>query len=126
MIDPYGFPERRQDPYRLWRPVLFWSLIAFALVLAWCTRADAHDHYTGLQSPSGADCCDNRDCRSVPWRENNGVIEYNLDGIWVRSTSVNEVAPIDGQAHACWRQDVDAGGGVVPQPRCLFPPGVGA
>jgi hypothetical protein len=83
--------------------------------------AHSHDIYSGIMKPDGSMiCCNDRDCRQVPWREVDGAIEYNLDGYWVRGSKHNTVAPIDGQAHACWVRSAR------PNPRCLMPPGFGA
>jgi hypothetical protein len=46
---------------------------AAALLLGALTAvpaARAHDWYQGLVSPRGANCCDERDCRPVPYRPN--------------------------------------------------------
>ena len=46
--------------------------------------AASHEWYTGLRSPSGAPCCNERDCRPVAYRINRdtGREEIQANGTW--------------------------------------------
>jgi len=96
------------------------SALALMLVLALpATAALAH----GLLSPRGARCCDDRDCRPVPYRMNRetGREEIEANGRWwpVEQDKVLALATPDGGAHACW--DNPRG---KPFFRCIILPGL--
>jgi hypothetical protein len=59
-------------------------IILIAIVVATAPPADSHDWYTGLRSPSGAVCCNERDCRPVASRinPNTGREEIRANGMW--------------------------------------------
>jgi hypothetical protein len=61
------------------------ALIAVIVApVAFSVSAVAHEWYTGLRSPSGAPCCNERDCRPVAYRINpdTGREEINANGVW--------------------------------------------
>ena len=70
-------------------------------------HAHAHGWYEGLTSPSGLVCCDDRDCRPVPYRLNaqSGHEEIKANGRWwpIEYDKVLTLPTPDGEAHACWR-----------------------
>ncbi|HWL70167.1 MAG TPA: hypothetical protein VNS22_17530 [Geminicoccus sp.] len=76
------------------------------LPLLWIAPAASHDWYEGLRAPSGDLCCNQNDCRSVPYRFNTetGTEETQVDGRWwpINPEQVVPSAAPDGQAHACW------------------------
>ena len=82
-------------------PVLIMVLVAAAP-----QPATAHDWYTGLRSPRGADCCGERDCRPVPYHLNlkTGREEIKANGAWwpIEHDKVLPFPSPDGSAHACW------------------------
>ena len=49
---------------------LFVLVVVFVATAASASPAVAHEWYTGLRSPSGAPCCNDRDCRPVAYRIN--------------------------------------------------------
>jgi hypothetical protein len=77
----------------------------------------------GLRSPRGVECCDERDCRPVPYRLNagSGREEIEADGRWwpVDHDNVLTLPTPDGEAHACW-----SGLGDRPTFRCIILPGM--
>jgi hypothetical protein len=97
--------------------------LTIGLMLATAAPARAHDWYTGLLSPSGLKCCDDRDCRPVPYRLNveTGREEIEANGRWwpVELDKVLALATPDGGAHACW--DNPRG---KPRFRCIILPGM--
>jgi hypothetical protein len=100
------------------------ALVAVAVVTAVATLpAGSHDWYTGLRSPSGAFCCNERDCRPVAYRINRVTKreEIQANGAWY-SIEYGKVLPFsspDGGYHACWS---NAAGG--PEFRCIILPGM--
>jgi hypothetical protein len=97
--------------------------LAIGLTLAAAAPAGAHDWYKGLLAPSGIQCCDDRDCRPVPYRLNakTGREEVEANGRWwpVELDKVLALSTPDGGAHACW--DNPRG---KPRFRCLILPGM--
>ena len=97
--------------------------LTIGLMLATAASATAHDWYTGLLSPSGLECCDDRDCRPVPYRLNaeTGREEIEANGKWwpVELDKVLALSMPDGGAHACW--DNPRG---KPRFRCIILPGM--
>ena len=62
-------------------------LIAMFVAPAVCSvPAGSHDWYTGLRSPDGTSCWNERDCRPVAYRINpdTGREEINANGAWHR------------------------------------------
>ena len=47
----------------------------FAPLILWQEPTQAHDIYTHLKSRSGESCCDNSDCRPVPYRVTASGVE---------------------------------------------------
>jgi hypothetical protein len=86
------------------------SLIALIVVLvataASALRAESHEWYAGLRSPSGMPCCNERDCRPVASRVNHdtGREEILANGAWypVEYGKVLSFPSPDGGYHACW------------------------
>lgn len=87
------------------------------------TVGDAHSWYDGLTSPSGLECCDDRDCRRVPYRLNGATDreEIKANGRWwpVEYDKVLNLPTPDGEAHACWRNPRGR-----PEFRCIILPGM--
>jgi hypothetical protein len=85
------------------------SLVALVVVLvataASAVNAESHEWYTGLRSPSGAPCCNERDCRPVAYRINRdtGREEIQANGAWypVEYGKVLPFSSPDGGYHAC-------------------------
>lgn len=84
--------------------------------------ADAHDWYSGLTSNAGQSCCNERDCRQVPYRLSHAGAreEIHANGRWwpIEWDKVLPIASPDGEAHACW--DNPRG---KPRFRCIILPG---
>ena len=83
-----------------------------------------HEWYRGLRSPRSNNCCNDRDCRPVPYRSSPGSSEHEIfiNGAWMRvphDAIVGMFSP-DGQTHACW-----SGSGASPYIRCVILPGMG-
>jgi hypothetical protein len=97
--------------------------LAIGLTLAAAAPAGAHDWYRGLVSPSGLECCDERDCRPVPYRLNAeaGREEIEANGRWwpVEHDKVLVLPTPDGDAHACWANPRGK-----PEFRCIILPGM--
>jgi len=81
------------------------ALVLLLLATAAAAPAAAHDWYTGLKSPAGVSCCNQRDCRSVSMC----VLPDRREGLLVEDAcrpiprdKVLGVASPDGAAHACW------------------------
>ena len=47
-----------------------WAAFGLLAFLTGLPHGAAHDWYHGMQSPSGIACCNDRDCRPVPYRLN--------------------------------------------------------
>jgi hypothetical protein len=92
-------------------------------VLTALPAARAHDWYRGLLSRRGDSCCDERDCRPVPYRPNaqTGREEIKANGRWwpVDYDVVLGVPTPDGGAHACWNKPRGR-----PNFRCVILPGM--
>jgi hypothetical protein len=63
-----------------------WLFILIAMIVAITASplpADSHEWYTGLRSPSGVLCCNERDCRPVAYRINRdtGREEIQANGV---------------------------------------------
>jgi hypothetical protein len=76
------------------------------LAATFVSPASAHSWYTGLRSPSGIPCCNDRDCRPVDYRLNaqTGHEEVQANGGWypIEQDKVLAYSSPDGNAHACW------------------------
>ncbi len=99
------------------------SVLALGLTIAAVLPAVAHDWYTGLVSPNGTKCCDERDCHPVPYRLNakTGREEIEANGRWwpIEHDKVLALATPDGGAHACWESPRGK-----PRFRCIILPGM--
>jgi hypothetical protein len=85
--------------------------------------ASAHEWYSGLRSPSGAPCCNERDCRPVASRVNPLTRREEIwaNGAWY-PLEYDRVLPFsspDGGYHACWTRPVGR-----PVFRCIILPGM--
>lgn len=81
--------------------------------------------YAGLTSPSGSDCCGNRDCRVVEWREvAGGKLEVHLPEFGWVAVPMDKVLPPHPDApdlfHACYSQKSQA-----LKIYCILPVGMG-
>jgi hypothetical protein len=99
-------------------------LIAMTVALAaFSVPARAHEWYTGLRSPDGMSCCNQRDCRPVAYRINpdTGREEINANGAWypVEYDKVLPFSSPDGDSHACWGEAARR-----PVFRCIILPGM--
>jgi hypothetical protein len=98
-------------------------IVLIAMVVATAPPADSHDWYTGLRSPSGAVCCNERDCRSVAYRINRDtrLEEIQANGMWypVEYDKVLPFSSPDGGYHACWGNATG-----IPDFRCIMVPGM--
>jgi hypothetical protein len=85
--------------------------------------ASAHEWYTGLRSPSGVTCCNERDCRPVASRVNPRTKREEIwaNGAWylVEYDKVLPFSSPDGGYHACWAYPVGR-----PVFRCIILPGM--
>ncbi|MGH6897705.1 MAG: hypothetical protein ACREJ5_14370 [Geminicoccaceae bacterium] len=85
--------------------------------------AGSHDWYTGLRSPDGMSCCNERDCRPVAYRINRdtGREEIQANGAWypVEYDKVLPFSSPDGGYHACWGNAAGR-----PDFRCIILPGM--
>jgi hypothetical protein len=103
------------------------SLVALIAVIvapaAFSVPASAHEWYTGLRSPDGMSCCNERDCRPVAYRINpdTGREEIKANGAWhpVEYDKVLPFSPPDGAYHACWSNAAGS-----PNFRCIMLPGM--
>jgi hypothetical protein len=83
------------------------SLI-LSLPLLLPVTAAAHDWYSGLRSPDGVSCCNQRDCHELDWsqvrRAPDGELELLIEGRWlhVPFRAVLSIKSPDGHVHACW------------------------
>jgi hypothetical protein len=64
-----------------------WLVVLVAMIVApaaCSVPAGSHDWYTGLRSPDGMSCCNERDCRPVAYRINPdaGREEIKANGAW--------------------------------------------
>jgi hypothetical protein len=62
------------------------AVLSVAFVLYWChaNTASTHEFYKNRYSPSGASCCNDRDCAPVEvrWNEERMQLEVLLQGRW--------------------------------------------
>jgi hypothetical protein len=90
---------------------------------AFYAPASAHEWYTGLRSPDGMSCCNERDCRPVAYRINRvtGREEIQANGAWypVEYDKVLPFSSPDGGYHACWGNAAGR-----PNFRCIMLPGL--
>jgi hypothetical protein len=99
-------------------------LIAMIVAPVVCSvPASAHEWYSGLRSPSGAPCCNERDCRPVASRVNPLTRREEIwaNGAWY-PLEYDRVLPFsspDGGYHACWTRPVGR-----PVFRCIILPGM--
>lgn len=78
-------------------------MIALLLLLILAGPAAAHDRYTAWQTYGGFSCCNQRDCKPVPYEIRADGIYLRLDSGWWRAnqSEAREQQPLDDQAHAC-------------------------
>jgi hypothetical protein len=100
------------------------ALVGVVVAIAASTSpAGSHEWYTGLRSPSGAPCCNERDCRPVAYRINRvtGREEIQANGAWypVERDKVLPFSSPDGGYHACWGNAAGR-----PNFRCIMLPGL--
>jgi hypothetical protein len=105
---------------------MHWLFILIAMIVApaaCSVPAGSHDWYTGLRSPSGAPCCNERDCSPVAYRINRdtGREEIHANGAWypVEYDKVLPFSSPDGGYHACWSNAAGR-----PDFRCIMLPGM--
>jgi hypothetical protein len=87
-------------------------LLSVALIVVLVATAasalpvESHEWYTGLRSPSGMPCCNERDCHPVASRvkHDTGREEIQAIGAWypVEYGKVLPFSSPDGGYHACW------------------------
>jgi hypothetical protein len=98
-------------------------VVMIVATLASALPASSHEWYTGLRSPSGMLCCNERDCRPVAYRVNHdtGREEIQANGAWypVEYDKVLPFSSPDGNYHACWGNAVGK-----PDFRCIMLPGM--
>lgn len=103
----------------------FLVVLVAMVVGAAAAPAGAHEWYSGLRSPSGTPCCNDRDCRAVEYRVNpdTGNEEIRANGTWhpVEYDKVLPIFPPDGGSHACWNNSIGK-----PRFRCIMLPGMAA
>jgi hypothetical protein len=58
-------------------------LFFLALLALWPCPVQAHDIYEDLVSAYGFSCCDNSDCRPVPYRISQGGVQMRVDQRWI-------------------------------------------
>lgn len=79
------------------------ALVVLAALIA-AGPARAHDPYSDWKQPSGASCCNDRDCRPTrAWRGDDGWWNAEVNGFWVKvppRAVLGIVAP-DGNSHIC-------------------------
>jgi hypothetical protein len=103
-----------------------WLVVLVAMIVApvsFSVPAGSHDWYTGLRSPDGMSCCNERDCRPVAYRINpdTGREEIKANGAW-HHVEYDKVLPFsspDGGSHACWGEAAGR-----PVFRCIILPGM--
>jgi hypothetical protein len=99
------------------------ALMMLAVPAILAQPVGAHRWYTGLRSPSGELCCDERDCRPVEYRINHdtGREEIRANGAWypVEYDKVLPFSSPDSGYHACWGNAVGR-----PHFRCIILPGM--
>lgn len=101
-------------------------LPTLTLTMLAAVPAGAHGWLSGLTSPAGERCCDDRDCPAVEhrYRRDAGQLEVLIDGKWIAVDPATLVAipTPDGRAHACygrsWTNNV-----MTPVVRCVILPG---
>jgi hypothetical protein len=97
--------------------------VAALLAATFVSPASAHSWYTGLRSPTGIPCCNDRDCRPVDYRLNaqTGHEEIQANGGWfpVEQDKVLAYSSPDGNAHACWGNQIGK-----PAFLCIILPGM--
>lgn len=92
--------------------------------------AGSHEWYTGLRSPSGMLCCNERDCRPVAYRVNldTGREEIQANGAWypVEYDKVLPFPPLAATmpAGATRREDLTFGASSFPAWHSLPPRGI--
>jgi hypothetical protein len=98
-------------------------LIAMIVAPVVSVPASAHEWYSGLRSPSGVACCNERDCRPVPARVNPRTRREEIwaNGAWypIEYDKVLPFSSPDGGYHACWAYPVGR-----PVFRCIILPGM--
>jgi hypothetical protein len=100
-----------------------WSITVIVAPVSFSVLAVAHEWYTGLRSPDGMSCCNERDCRPVAYRINRdtGREEIQANGAWypVEYDKVLPFSSPDGGYHACWSNAAGR-----PDFRCIMLPGM--
>jgi hypothetical protein len=96
------------------------ALISAVIVLSLLLPAQAHDIYSHLVDRWGRSCCDDRDCRPVPYRFTATGLQMLVNGQWIdvpNHTILYRTLPDDpgetggghwcGFAHKSYESDVD-------------------
>jgi hypothetical protein len=63
------------------------ALISTVLITSLPLPIQAHDIYSHLVDEVGASCCDNRDCRPVPYRFIATGVQMFVDKLWINVPS---------------------------------------
>ena len=59
------------------------DVFATILLIGFEQPTDAHDIYSHLKDRWGNSCCDNEDCRPVPYRVTPAGVQMFVDGDWI-------------------------------------------
>jgi hypothetical protein len=59
------------------------TLVLAALITGFLLPGNAHDLYSRLRNAGGESCCDDTDCRPVPYRIRSGGVQMLIDGDWI-------------------------------------------
>ena len=106
----------------MWR-----TAILLVALCAGISTASGHDWFSDLLSPTGVQCCTDRDCRPAGHRYNpqSRRLEIGIEGLWLGvdpSTIVATPSP-DGRAYACYEYRWLDGKKMPPLVRCVILPG---
>lgn len=78
----------------------------FAALFIFAKDARGHEWYTDLKTKEGKSCCNNGDCKAVPYRRADDRWEVQIaeDGKWHRvpEDSILDILSPDADAHACY------------------------
>jgi hypothetical protein len=59
------------------------ELLTAIALLSFELPTDAHDIYSHLKDRWGNSCCDDKDCRPVPYRVTPTGVQMFVDGEWI-------------------------------------------
>jgi hypothetical protein len=59
------------------------DLLAVLLLVGLEPPTQAHDIYSHLTDSNGKSCCDEKDCRPVPYRVTPAGVQMFIDGEWI-------------------------------------------